>query len=398
MLRRPLALAALASLAVGPLVLLSAIASADVTGPCTATMNGVDVNTIDSPDSALEVPYDGTIAIDVRSSGQITGHVVTLAPMGGVAITVDEGTDQGTGWSGTVEVSDYATYGVGIYQVTAEATGPGACSGTAFVKVTGKNPLTTVAGAVGAGLTVAGGAGVAASAMSARKKARHDSGLLFSMAEEDYGYVPPERSEPKSGSLQDILERPNETCNSAWVLALPLTVGYMAAGAGVPGAPGLRPVAFRPRVAVGAAVWGVVVGIGTLVLAQQFAVLYPTVLIAVVWLGVCALLSGVAIPSLVRLSAVRKINARLAQRASATGSSVAGSAAVGTATTWTPTRGTPAEGLDAWPQPDPASAEPIRLDPGLHLRVEQVSGDWAQVVASNGWTGWVDARRLEALA
>jgi hypothetical protein len=30
----------------------------------------------------------------------------------------------------------------------------------------------------------------------------------------------------------------------------------------------------------------------------------------------------------------------------------------------------------------------------LDLMVVQRVGDWARVVASNGWTGWVDARLL----
>jgi SH3-like domain-containing protein len=31
---------------------------------------------------------------------------------------------------------------------------------------------------------------------------------------------------------------------------------------------------------------------------------------------------------------------------------------------------------------------------GLELQVVQRIGDWAKVVAVNGWTGWVDARLL----
>lgn len=65
-----------------------------------------------------------------------------------------------------MSVSDYATYGVGLYKVTSTATlsSGGSCSGSALVNVTG-NPLTTVAGAAAAagvgvgvaGLAVAGG-------------------------------------------------------------------------------------------------------------------------------------------------------------------------------------------------------------------------------------------------
>ncbi len=32
----------------------------------------------------------------------------------------------------------------------------------------------------------------------------------------------------------------------------------------------------------------------------------------------------------------------------------------------------------------------------LELVVVELAGDWARVVAVNGWTGWVDGRRLVA--
>jgi RsiW-degrading membrane proteinase PrsW (M82 family) len=64
---------------------------------------------------------------------------------------------------------------------------------------------------------------------------------------------------------------------------------------------------------------------------------------------------------------------------------------------WVPTHLVPPEGLQSWDQPDP-SRPMTPLAGGLELRVVQRVGDWAQVAASNGWTGWVDARRLVAKA
>jgi protease PrsW len=58
-----------------------------------------------------------------------------------------------------------------------------------------------------------------------------------------------------------------------------------------------------------------------------------------------------------------------------------------------PTHRAPAEGLAAWPSPDPAGAS-TPLAGGLPLEVVARVADWAQVRAANGWTGWVDARRL----
>lgn len=53
----------------------------------------------------------------------------------------------------------------------------------------------------------------------------------------------------------------------------------------------------------------------------------------------------------------------------------------------------PAEGMASWPAPDPATAS-TPLAAGLELEVVNRVADWAQVRASNGWTGWVDGRRL----
>jgi hypothetical protein len=38
----------------------------------------------------------------------------------------------------------------------------------------------------------------------------------------------------------------------------------------------------------------------------------------------------------------------------------------------------------------------VTLSAGLEVVAAERAGDWARVVAVNGWTGWVDARRLVA--
>ncbi|MBI4261725.1 MAG: PrsW family intramembrane metalloprotease [Actinobacteria bacterium] len=60
---------------------------------------------------------------------------------------------------------------------------------------------------------------------------------------------------------------------------------------------------------------------------------------------------------------------------------------------WVATHRVPPEGLPAWATPDPSTA-PTALAGGLDLALVDRRGDWALVRASNGWTGWVDARRL----
>jgi hypothetical protein len=60
---------------------------------------------------------------------------------------------------------------------------------------------------------------------------------------------------------------------------------------------------------------------------------------------------------------------------------------------WSPTHTVPAEGMTAWAAPDP-TAQSVALAGGLPVAVVERAGDWAHVTASNGWSGWVDGRRL----
>jgi RsiW-degrading membrane proteinase PrsW (M82 family) len=61
---------------------------------------------------------------------------------------------------------------------------------------------------------------------------------------------------------------------------------------------------------------------------------------------------------------------------------------------WSPTHRVPPGGMAAWDAPDPARPQAVTLDEGLDLVIDGLAGDWARVRAVNGWTGWVDARRL----
>jgi SH3-like domain-containing protein len=49
--------------------------------------------------------------------------------------------------------------------------------------------------------------------------------------------------------------------------------------------------------------------------------------------------------------------------------------------------------MTAWQHPDPSSAS-IQLDGALPVQVVERHGDFARVICSNGFTGWVDGRLL----
>jgi hypothetical protein len=52
-------------------------------------------------------------------------------------------------------------------------------------------------------------------------------------------------------------------------------------------------------------------------------------------------------------------------------------------------------GMPAWTQPNPALPPAAQLQGGLQVMVAEWSqSGWARVVASNGWSAWVDGRML----
>ena len=61
---------------------------------------------------------------------------------------------------------------------------------------------------------------------------------------------------------------------------------------------------------------------------------------------------------------------------------------------WVPTHVVPPGGLPAWDAPDPARQPIAMLSEHVELVVIARAGAWAQVRGINGWTGWVDGRRI----
>jgi len=65
------------------------------------------------------------------------------------------------------------------------------------------------------------------------------------------------------------------------------------------------------------------------------------------------------------------------------------------AATFAPTHKVPEGGMSAWATPDPNAPVAAQLAPGVELQTVEQRGAWAQVMGSNGWTGWVDSRLLQ---
>jgi uncharacterized protein DUF6777 len=56
--------------------------------------------------------------------------------------------------------------------------------------------------------------------------------------------------------------------------------------------------------------------------------------------------------------------------------------------------GVPLGGMSAWADADPSVPAVAHLEQGLEVQLVERRGDWARVLCSNGWSGWVDARLL----
>ena len=87
-------------------------ARAAAIGPCAATVNGTDVNLIDTPGTALEVDYSDNVTATVTAPVPFASHKVEMW-FSVIGWTVSEETDNSidTSVSTTVAVAKYAKWG-----------------------------------------------------------------------------------------------------------------------------------------------------------------------------------------------------------------------------------------------------------------------------------------------
>jgi hypothetical protein len=65
-------------------------------------------------------------------------------------------------------------------------------------------------------------------------------------------------------------------------------------------------------------------------------------------------------------------------------------------TDFTATHAAPDGGLRAWAAPDPSQQPITTIQARVEMIVLEQLGDWAHIECSNGWSAWVDARKLVA--
>jgi hypothetical protein len=163
--------------AVGMLLLVGSIPAAsaqEITGGCSATVNGrsVDTLTLKRPLVVAEgdtVALTGSIPAGAAEGASETRIVVEV--IGDVPVATEVG--NGAIWGGAAEIPDVLTsLAPGVYKVKGTAEGSGwICTGSAYIKIEG-GPM-TAATAIGAIAAVAG----IASAVAARRPKR---GQVFS--------------------------------------------------------------------------------------------------------------------------------------------------------------------------------------------------------------------------
>jgi zinc-ribbon domain len=145
-----------ATLAVAWTSLLPSQALATVTGPCTVSVDGVDVTSgHDAPGSAVPLRSGSQVPVDGTAQSRVTDLTYTVHIAGGeVQVGTVTIAEDGLSWSGTVDLESISDVTVGLFEVTVQVqtTGRG-CIGVAYVCIEGRNPLTTAAGA---GATVVG--------------------------------------------------------------------------------------------------------------------------------------------------------------------------------------------------------------------------------------------------
>jgi hypothetical protein len=310
-----LVLAITAALTLSTLPALALLSSADVNGDCSAAINGVDIRGLSSSNAgdAIEVKEHTAVPVTMQSAAGIT-HLKVQIEFAGARWTVRDEPTSGTSWENTVPVDKYAKWGVGLYKVVGQSEGPaGTCSGSALVRVVG-NPLTTVVGAAAAGITALGAVGLAAagasSALGGQAEARTAEEWVTDQIERA-GQIDKEQED-----VQFIHANMWDYCFWFVLPGLLLTGAAMAAGAGPPPTPKkgtrLPRVGWRPRISVAGLVGGLLAGAGTVVLLQQYAVVYPTRAVAIEGL-VGGLALGLVIPSLLRVFAVGRVNRAIAR-------------------------------------------------------------------------------------
>ncbi|HZN16426.1 MAG TPA: hypothetical protein VFB78_19330 [Acidimicrobiales bacterium] len=369
--------------------------------------------------SHVSLPTSRPATIAVTALDEKPRYRVELE-LAGVRSTVGTGRGSDFGWQRELNVKRYATFGVGTYRLHVRTTVDGApCVVTGLIDLSGRAPVTTLAGGLATLAALIGVTGLAlilfrrgGKPLNTRQGFSVDDPLGEFVAVATPGdYAGWAEVACDQGARTFVTTRPTSETVRAF-LAEESTQSRLAeiksrgirirpAGADV----ALPRVRWRPRPFVIAPIFGILGALGVLLYLQQATVLYPTAR-AVGLSAAIGLVAGLVITNLSRLLGAATLNRRLA--AAESGLEVE---AVEPryppmdhldeldTFVWTPTHTVPdgADGVPAWEAPDRTQPPVATLDPALPVRVVERRDGLAQVVCSNGWVGWTDAEPLEEI-
>ncbi len=305
LVRRALIATTAVALGLFAVVMTPQPAGATVQGGCIATINHITAGQDFTSDNAIEVYEHSSVDVFMQMNAPVHRRLTYLSFGVGPSALVGDETDPNSSTT-TINVDQYASYGVGLYRVdeTATSVTGQTCRMSALVKVDG-NPETTVAGGAATGAEVLALLGIAGAGVRAANPG--DAGTGTDAPDN------PDDPYDKGGMPKDPLaaDTPVQAmdrieagelgmfgfCLLASLPALFLTSAAMVGGA----APGVGPVRlrryhWRPRVSIIGMGSGVVGGLAAVVLLQQTGRLFPSYEI----LGralVAGLVAGILIPS-----------------------------------------------------------------------------------------------------
>jgi hypothetical protein len=413
--------------ALGALMIVAAFGAVAIAGPTPASARQVDAD--------CEVHVAGKRFVD---GSHITLHsnraavvAVTAAEerprykvefeVAGLRSTVGTGRGRDFGWHRSLDIRGSSKFGVGTYRLrvtTTVARQP--CTAVGLVDITGRAPVTTVAGGGAALLALIGIVALAVSlARRGGRPLRTQHAFVvddplgqFIAVDTPGNYVGWAEVACDTGARTFVTVKPSGDDVTAFLAEagtrerlkeLRAKGVRVAADNADKDVPRLR---WRPRLYVVSPLLGAVGGAGVVGYLQQAAAVYLTPIVLGIGIG-AGLVAGLIVANLSRLIGSIGLNRRLKnaekglaeeERVEPRYPPIDHLDELDTFV-WTATHAIPedSEGQPAWAEPDRSTDAVATLDPGLPVRVVERRDGLAQVVCSNGWVGWTDADPLQEI-